>query len=266
MVVLLCVLLVLAPAQPASATRATSAAAGATVWHVVAPGETMAGIAAGYGIRAADLARWNQLPRTYRVQVDATLRLNRPLTPLRAWRTRVEMVTPGMVRWDPRKKCPVRPADLRRIWVSYIDFRGAYHDGYIIMHRNQVSRTQGAFYTLFQWRYRIMAMQPASRNHPGLTDTSILTSGYSCRTVHATGNWSEHAHGRAIDLNPLQNAMVQGSYIEPPAGAGWLRRDRYRIGMVHAEGAARIFTANGFHWGGRWRYMKDYMHFSPTNR
>ena len=103
-------------------------------------------------------------------------------------------------------------------------------------------------------------------NMPGLTDTSILTSGYSCRTVHATGNWSEHAHGRAIDLNPLQNAMVQGSYIEPPAGVGWLRRDRYRIGMVHAEGAVRAFTANGFYWGGRWRTLKDYMHFSTTNR
>ena len=171
-----------------------------------------------------------------------------------------------MVGWDPREKCPVRPVDLRRIWVSYIDFQGAYHDGYIIMHRSLVALTQGAFFTLFQWRFRIMVMQPASMNMPGLTDTSILTSGYACRTVHATGHWSEHAFGRAIDLNPLQNAMVQGSYIEPPAGVRWLRRDRYWIGMVHAAGVVRIFAANGFKWGGQWKYTKDYMHFSPTNR
>jgi hypothetical protein len=36
--------------------------------------------------------------------------------------------------------------------------------------------------------------------------------------------------------------------------------------MVHGGGAARAFTAKGFHWGGGWRYTKDYMHFSPTNR
>jgi len=260
LVTLLCALLVLAPVQPASAAAPT------TVWHVVAPGQTMAGIAAHYGLRTADLARWNQVATSYPVRVDATLRLNRPPMPLRAWRTRVEMVSLAMVHWDPRKNCPVRPVDLRRIWVSYIDFRGAYHDGYIIMHRSLVARTQGAFYTLFQSRYRIMVMQPASVNMPGLTDTTNLTTGYSCRTVHGTGNWSEHAHGRAIDLNPLQNAMVQGSYIEPPAGKAWLQRGRYQIGMVHAEGAARGFIANGFHWGGRWRYTKDYMHFSTTNR
>jgi hypothetical protein len=260
MVALLCVLLVLAPVQPASAT------ARSVVWHVVAPGQTMAGIAAHYGIRKSDLTRWNQVGASYTARVDGTLRLNRPPTPLRAWRTRVEMVTLAMVGWDPRKKCPVRPVDLRRIWVSYIDFRGGYHDGYVIMHRSLVTRTQGAFFTLFQGRFRIMVMQPASINMPGLTDTTTLTSGYECRTVHGTGHWSEHAYGRAIDLNPLQNAMVQGSYIEPPAGRPWLGRARYRIGMVHSPGAARPFIANGFHWGGGWRYTKDYMHFSPTNR
>ena len=264
MVTLLCVLLVLAPVQPAAASA--SAAARGKVWHVVAPGQTMAGIAARYRLKVSDLAAWNQIPRPYPVQVDATLRLNRPRTPMPAWRTRVELVTPAMVNWNPRKRCPVRPADLRRIWVSYIDFQGAYHNGYVIMHRSLVARTQGAFFTLFRWRYRIMVMQPASVNMPGLTETTTLTSGYECRTVHGSGNWSEHAYGRAIDLNPLQNAMIQGSYIEPPEGRPWLRRSRYLIGMVHAEGAARVFAANGFHWGGRWRYTKDYMHFSTTNR
>lgn len=260
MVALLCVLLILAPIRPASAAART------IVWHVVAPGQTLASIAAYHRVRKSDLARWNQVSMSYAVRVDGTLRLNRPPTRLRAWRTRVELVTPAMVRWNPRKRCPVRPADLRRIWVSYIDFRGSYHNGYIIMHRSLVGRTQNAFYTLFHSRFRIMVMQPASVNQPGLTSTTTLTTGYECRTVYGSGNWSEHAYGRAVDLNPLQNAMFQGSYIEPPAGAAWVRRDRYRIGMVHAEGAARPFIANGFRWGGAWRYTKDYMHFSPTNR
>jgi LysM repeat protein len=261
LVALLCVPLVLLPVRPAEA-----AAARTTVWHVVARGETMASIAKRYGLRVADVGRWNQIVRPYPVHVDETLRLTRPPAPLPAWRTRVDMVTPASVNWDPRKKCPVPPADLRRIWVSYIDFRGGYHDGSIVMHKSLVTRTQRAFLTLFRWRYRIMAMAPMSVNMPGWTDMSIVTSGYQCRPVAGTKTWSEHAYGRAVDLNPLQNPMVRGSSIDPPAGRAWLNRGRYRIGMVHAEGAVRAFTSNGFFWGGRWRTLKDYQHFSPTNR
>jgi len=257
---LLCVLLVVLPAGPARA------AAGTTVWHVVKPGETMAGIARRYGVRLADVGRWNQVVRPYPVHVDETLRLTRPAAPLPAWRTRVEAVTPAMVNWDPKRRCPVPPADLRRIWVSYIDFRGGYHDGSIVMHKSLVAPTQRAFLTLFRWRYRIMAMAPMSVNLPGWTDMSIVTSGYSCRPVAGSKSWSEHAYGRAVDLNPLQNPILRGSYLDPPGSGAWLRRDRYLIGMAHPEGAVRAFTTAGFRWGGQWRSLKDYMHFSPTNR
>jgi LysM repeat protein len=255
---LICALLLLVPARPATAA--------ATVWHVVAPGETMASIAADFGLRIADLGRWNQIVPPYPVHVDETLRLTRPAELLPAWRTRVELVTPASVNWDPRRKCPVPPAELRRIWVSYIDFQGRYHDGSIIMHESLVRATQLAFGTLFRWRYRIMAMSPMSANMPGQSDLSIVTSGYQCRPVAGTTTWSEHAYGRAIDLNPLQNPMVRGDLIDPAGGVSWLRRDRYRIGMVHAEGAVRAFTGQGFHWGGRWQSLKDYQHFSTTNR
>lgn len=258
LLVLMCLVVVLAPAKPA--------AAGATVWHVVAPGETMASIAADFGLRVADLGRWNQIVAPYPVHVDETLRLTEPAALLPAWSTRVEMVTPASVNWDPARQCPVPPADLRRIWVSYIDFQGRYHDGSIIMHRSLVSATQGAFATLFRRRFRIMAMSPMSVNMPGQSDMSIVTSGYRCRRVAGTRTWSEHAYGRAVDVNPLQNPMVRGKLIDPGGGLMWLRRDRYRIGMVHAEGAVRAFTANGFAWGGRWQTLKDYQHFSTTNR
>ena len=66
------VLLVLIPARP------PEAAAGTTVWHVVAPGETMRSIAAKFGLRVDDLGRWNQIVAPYPVHVDETLRLTRP--------------------------------------------------------------------------------------------------------------------------------------------------------------------------------------------
>jgi len=250
---------------PAGAS-ARRPAGGATVWHVVAPGETMASIAADFGLRTSDLARWNQIVAPYPVHVDETLRLTAPRTPLASWRTRIEPVTPGMINWDPARGCPVAPADLRKIWVSYIDFQGAYHDGSIIVHASLAVAVQRIFRTLFRWRYRIMAMSPMSVNMPGQTDMSIVTAGYNCRPVAGTKTWSEHAYGRAIDVNPLQNPMVRGPLIDPAGGALWLTRSRYRLGMMHAAGAVRAFAANGFSWGGGWQTLKDYQHFSPTNR
>ena len=244
----------LLPARPAAA---------ATVWHVVAPGETMLSIARHFGLRVADVGRWNQIVAPYPVHVDETLRLTPPASPLPAWRTRIEPVTPEMVNWNPAVGCPVPPSALRKVWVSYLDLQGAYHDGSIIVHRDVAVRVQRIFFTLFRWRFRIMAMAPMSVNMPGATDMGIVTAGYNCRPVGGTDVWSEHAYGTAIDINPLQNPMIRGGAVSSSA---YLNRSRYLIGMVHAEGAARAFTANGYFWGGQWRSLKDYMHFSVTNR
>ncbi|HEY0000794.1 MAG TPA: M15 family metallopeptidase [Actinoplanes sp.] len=253
-------LLLLPPARPAAA------ATGGSVWHVVRPGETMASIAADFGLRTGDLARWNQVVKPYPVYVDETLRLNAPADWLPRFQTRVETVTAGTVNWTPRKRCPVLPHLLRRVWVSYIDFNGAYHDGSIIVRRDIVRPTQKVFEALYKTHFRIMAMAPMSVNMPGQTDMSIVTAGYNCRPVAGTKTWSQHSYGLAIDINPLQNPMIRGALIDPAAGNFYLNRRGYLIGMLHAEGAVRAFTANGFRWGGRWTSVKDYMHFSPTNR
>jgi len=100
-----------------------------------------------------------------------------------------------------------------------------------------------------------------SVNMPGETDMGIVTAGYNCRRIAGTATWSEHAYGTAVDINPLQNPMIRGRRAAP-----YLNRSRYLIGMLHPDGAARAFTQNGFGWGGRWSSLKDYMHFSTTNR
>jgi hypothetical protein len=257
---LLLVVLVLVPAQPGQA-----AAAATTLWHVVTPGETLGGIADEHEIRLADLARWNRIAAPYPVLVDETLWLTPPPAPLPGWRSRIEAVTPVQVGWTPGWRCPVRVSDLRRIWVSYIDLLGRYHEGSIVMHKSLAVQTQRVFLVLFWWRFRIQGMSPMAVNMPGQTDPAVITSGFQCRPVAGTTKWSQHAYGRAIDLNPLQNPEVRGTVIDPPGAARWLPRDGYQVGMLHAEGAVGALTANGFWWGGRWNSLKDYMHFSTTN-
>jgi LysM repeat protein len=241
------------------------------VVHVIKRSDTLIKIAEQHDVKLADLREWNGLSRNYVLRVDGMLRLTAPDRPLPGWRTRVETVTAAEANGDPAKKCPVRTADLRRIWVRYIDFRGIARDGHLIMHRTLVTQTKRAFQTLYAWRFPIMVMEPMSVNLPGLTDKSVLTSGYECRYVAGTTTWSQHSYGRAIDVNPRQNPMIRGTYpnhtyLDPPDSATWLAREKHWTGMLHAGGAVGAFTANGFTWGGRWKTLKDYMHFSTNDR
>ncbi len=259
------VLLPMLVALPASAGPRVTGRAG-TVWHVVRPGETLSYIGALHGLGAAQIAAWNQLPVNAPIQIDATLRLTPPETPLPEFRTHIETITPATVNWNPKKRCPVAPANLRRVWVSYIDFNGAYHDGSVIVRKDVAARAQQIFRTLYGWRFRIMGMAPMRINNPGETNMATVTAAYNCRAVAGTKVWSEHATGTAIDINPFQNPMIRGRSLSPANSSFYLDRTRYLIGMVHPEGAARAFTWNDFHWGGTWTSLKDYMHFSLTNR
>ena len=94
------------------------------------------------------------------------------------------------------------------------------------------------------------------------------TSAFNCRFVSGKpGVWSQHAYGRAIDINPIENPYVVPSsgYVSPPAGRRFADRSRNAPGMVHRRDAVvRAFAKVGWEWGGRWPGAKDYQHFSAT--
>ncbi|MEU4220757.1 M15 family metallopeptidase [Actinoplanes sp. NPDC026623] len=240
-------------------------AAAAPPHHVVRPGETIKSIAAAHRIRRRDLRAWNGILKPNQPSVDGVLNLTKPPTGrLSGWRSWVETVTPAAVNWNAADRCPVQPADLRKVWVTYIDFYGAAHQGSIIVHRTIATRTQRAFQALYRMRFRIQGMSPMALNAPYLSDMGTVTAAYSCRRVSGSTAWSQHAYGQAIDVNPVQNPMVRGAAIT--AGTGFQLRSLHRRGMMHASGAVRAFTEQGFYWGGGWHTLRDYMHFSLNNR
>ncbi|GIF04294.1 M15 family metallopeptidase [Actinoplanes siamensis] len=257
---LLAVLLLSSPAG-----WAAPAASATPPGHIIRPGDTLSGIADRYHVTVGELRRWNNLAAKATLRPDGAVRLSASYQVRPRWSTRVEPVTAAEVNGDPAKRCPVPASELRRVWVRYMDFDGIVHDGNLIVHESIAPATQRAFALLYEWRFPIAVMQPASVNLPGSTDRSIVTSGYECRTVAGTTKWSQHAYGLAIDVNPRQNPMIRGDYLDPPHSEPWIPRGPYRTGMIHEAGAAAAFTANGFAWGGRWHSLKDYMHFSPTN-
>jgi hypothetical protein len=175
------------------------------------------------------------------------------------------------VRWSWRPGCPVAPADLRRVRLAFWGFEGRRRLGELVVHRDAVPAVVGAFRRLYADRFPIRRMRPVDA-YRGSDDASMAadnTSAFNCRAAVAYGprHWSEHAYGRAIDVNPVENPYLLGGRVLPPAGRGYLVRSRYRRGMAVEGGAlVRAFDAVGWRWGGRWHVSRDYQHFSATGR
>jgi hypothetical protein len=93
------------------------------------------------------------------------------------------------------------------------------------------------------------------------------TSGFNCRYAVASGpkQWSVHAYGKAIDVNPVENPYIEGGRVHPVAGGPYVARTPRRPGMALAGGdLVRAFASAGWQWGGRWTGSPDYQHFSAT--
>lgn len=178
----------------------------------------------------------------------------------------VEPVTWNDLRYSYRAGCPVPPAGLRTVRVSYRDFSGAVREGRIVVARREAPGVVKVFRQLFSARFPIRRLEPVSR-YRGSDDRSMAadnTSGFNCRLVGGTSRWSMHAFGVAIDVNPVENPYVRGSTVSPPAGRAYLDRSRYRAGMAVVGGVLeRAFASIGWKWGAS---FGDYQHFSTTGR
>ena len=174
-------------------------------------------------------------------------------------------MTPSV--WRPG--CPVGPASLRVVRVSSWDFRGRVRTGRLVVHRDVANQVVTVMRQLYTSRFPIRWMVPIER-FGGSDFRSIEadnTSAFNCRYVDGTRRWSEHAYGRAIDINPIENPYVSGGGTSHPASVPFLRRTPRRLGMVvDGDAVTRAFSRAGWGWGGRWSGAKDYQHFSASGR
>jgi len=165
--------------------------------------------------------------------------------------------------------CPVGPADLRMLDVTYWGFDGTAHRGSLVVNAAVTAAVTRVFASLYADRFPIREIVPQSAY--GGDDNAAAavddTSGFNCRLAVAPGppQWSVHAYGEAIDVDDVENPYVDGSTVIPPAGAAFLDRSVARPGMAVAGGAlVTAFAAVGWQWGGRWTATPDYQHFSAT--
>ncbi len=172
------------------------------------------------------------------------------------------------VSWRPG--CPVPLRDLRVVTASYRGFDARAHTGRVVVHRDVARGVLVVLRRLYAAGFPIRRMIPVDA-YGGSDFRSIEadnTSAFNCRYVDGTTRWSEHAYGRAIDLNPIENPYVTAAGTTSHAASRpYLRRSPYRAGMAVEDGTVvRAFEAAGWSWGGDWSGDKDYQHFSASGR
>ncbi len=172
--------------------------------------------------------------------------------------------------WHPG--CPVSPAELRAIRLSYIGFDGTAHTGEIIVNASVAEQVIKVFSLLYRARFPIRRMKLVDvfRGSDPRSMAADNTSGFNCRRAVAPGppQWSMHAYGLAIDVNTVQNPYIEaGAGVHPSAGAAYINRSDIRPGMAYPGGILVLaFRSVGWGWGGYWAGSPDYQHFSVNGR
>jgi hypothetical protein len=173
-----------------------------------------------------------------------------------------------LASWRPG--CPVPLEDLRLIKLVHWAFDGKPREGELVVHADSAQAIVSVFDGLYEARFPLEQVRLVDEF--GADDDRSMaannTSAFNCRLAHGSQRWSEHAYGRAIDINPVQNPYVTRSgEVLPPAGRAYTDRSSGSPGLIAAGGpVTKAFATIGWTWGGTWSSGKDYQHFSASGR
>lgn len=171
-----------------------------------------------------------------------------------------------------REGCPTTLDELRYLTVSYWGFDRLHHTGDLIVHRDVAEDMVWVFEQLHAARFPIEQVgllddEDFTEFHRKGDDN--LTAAYQCRESTGSSRWSQHAYGRAIDINPFHNPYwkwtQRGEVVLPAYATTYLDRGDVRPGMiVEGDVVVEAFDQIGWGWGGRWNSLKDWQHFSAN--
>jgi hypothetical protein len=165
--------------------------------------------------------------------------------------------------WIP--ECPVTVEQLAYVTVSHWGFDQEFHTGEILVNAQVAEDIVVVFRRLHEIRFpleemRVIRLEEIDAHPTG--DWNDTTS-FVCRPAVGSGNWSNHAYGLAIDINPFHNPYLKGDLVLPELASAYLDRADQRPGMIiDGDEVVQVFADVGWSWGGNWNSLKDWMHFS----
>jgi hypothetical protein len=167
------------------------------------------------------------------------------------------------------EECPVTLDELRYLTMSHHGFDGEIHTGEMIVNAAVAEDVVRVFRQMFEAGFPIEQMSVTRLeevdDHP--TGDFNGTGSFVCRPAVGSENWSMHAYGLAIDVNPFHNPYLKADLVIPELASAYTDREDVRAGMIFAgDVVVEAFADIGWTWGGDWNTLKDWMHFSTTGR
>ncbi len=175
---------------------------------------------------------------------------------------------------------PVPCDRLREVSFRFVDFTGETRLGRVVVMDAMATHAQALFDALHARRFPLRRVAPmqAWRGDDDASMDDDNTSGFNARLVAGSSQWSLHAFGLAIDLNPVENPFIEIAddgrtlRVSPAAsGRDYVNRREPRPGKPPRYGLAEdvvdLFAEHGYLvWGGDWNSPIDYQHFEAGDQ
>lgn len=162
------------------------------------------------------------------------------------------------------KDCTTKRKNLRYLRVLHRGFDGETHIGEIVCNKEIAKDLLYIFRQLYQEEYPIEKILLVDE-YGGDDELSMEDNNTSCfnfRPVAGTGRLSQHAYGRAIDINPLYNPYITSDGFVPVNAGDYVDRSAENPYKIDRNDLCyQLFDERGFTWGGSWNSVKDYQHF-----
>ena len=163
-------------------------------------------------------------------------------------------------------------ADLKYLKMVHYNFDHQIQMGEMIVNVAIYEDVLNVFKELFDMEYEVQSMHLVDNYWTGdgdSTDSASIdvnnTSSFNYRPITGGSKLSNHAYGRAIDINPQQNPyVINGNYSHENAAPYIDRSCGDPHVIVVGDVCYNLFRKYGFSWGGEWENPKDYQHFEKS--
>jgi hypothetical protein len=145
--------------------------------------------------------------------------------------------------------------------VRYYSGDGKLHQGQIMVHKDVAADVIEIFKLIENLKFPVEKCIPIVKynwdDHASMADNN--TSAFNYRTIAGTDRMSNHAYGKAVDINPCWNPFTRkNGSVSPENG----KYDKSRKGTFTTTHKIVLeFKKRGWRWGGDFSSYKDYHHF-----
>lgn len=177
-----------------------------------------------------------------------------------------ELDKENAIKQNPAFLCPEEIILCQEvIVVMYYAFDGMIHQGQIVIHEELVEDIRFVFEVILAEKFPITSAIPIADSKFQWDDELSMqannSSGFNYRTIALIDRLSNHAYGRAVDINPRLNPYIRENFIHPENAI----YDVTQPGTITKDGViVACFKERGWVWGGDWVDRKDYQHFEKS--